>query len=437
MRSGLRHTFRSFKVRNYRLYLIGQLISLIGNWMQVVAQDWLVLELSGNSGTALGLITALQFAPMLVFTLYGGTLADRYDKRKLLLIVNSAWLVLTLALGVLVVGGVINLTLLYVFAGVIGVVTAVEVPVRQSFYSELVDMDLLPNALSLQSTAFNLARVVGPVIAGLSIAWFGLGPVFLVNALTYAAPLVMLAMMRPGELYRLPRTGDGNGGKTRILDGLRYVWRRPDLVLPISLIFVIGMLGFNLQLTLPLVAKIVFQTGAAQFGLLTAAVAVGALAGALTGAQRRGRPSAATVIGSGAIFGAMEIVTAFAPWFWLMAVLLVPTGFFMIYFAQAANQRVQLGTEAHIRGRVMALYVLVFLGTTPIGSLLLGWLAEHAGARSSIWAGGLASVLAAGVAFMLRARLRPAEQDEAVVAGWRHEEREIHRVPEGGLREAA
>lgn len=402
MRARLASTFASFATRNYRLFFTGQLVSLIGNWMQVIAQDWLVLQLSHNSGTALGLVTALQFAPVLLFTLYGGTLADRYDKRLLLLIANAAWPVLAIGMGLLVLAGSMTLGLIFVFAAGLGLVNAIETPVRQTFVSELVEPSLLPNALSLSGSAFNLARILGPAVAGLAIAAFGSGWVFLLNGFSYLAPLIALALMRPAELYRLPRSASAE--RSRVRDGLAYVRARPDLLLPIVLMLIIGMLGFNFQLTLPLVAKAVFETGPAQFGLLTTALAVGALAATLVGTQRRTRPSAPLLLGSAAAFAVMEIVVGFAPTFWSMAALLLPTGFFMILFAQASNQRVQLGTEAALRGRVMALYVLVFFGTTPVGAPLIGWLAEHFGPRSSIWLGGVCGLLATGAAVALRNR---------------------------------
>ncbi|GAA1827466.1 MFS transporter [Luedemannella flava] len=402
MQARLNSTFLSLKVRNYRLFFTGQLVSLIGWWMQAIGQDWLVLDHTDNSAAALGAVTALQFAPVLLFTLYGGKLADRYDKRVLLLIANAIWTVLAIGMGVLVLSGGVTLGAIYVFAFLLGLVNAVETPVRQAFVSELVGPKLLPNAISLNATAFNTARIVGPAVAGVAVAAFDVGPVFLINGISYVAALAGLWFMRPADLFRDGLKVAKDGPAPRIVDGLRYVWRRPDLALPIALVLVIGLLGFNFQLTLALIAKTVFETGAAQFGLLTTALAVGALGGALASTQRRARPTSATVLGSAAIFGALETAVGFAPTFASMVVLLLPTGFFMVYFAQAANQRVQLGTDAALRGRVMALYVMVFLGTTPLGALLVGWLSSTFGPRPSVWVGGLASLVAAGVAFAYR-----------------------------------
>jgi MFS family permease len=405
VRARLNHTFASLRTRNYRLFFLGQLVSLVGLWMQVAAQDWLVLSLSHNSGTALGVVTALQFTPVLLLTLYGGTLADRFDKRLLLRIANGIWFFLAIGMGVLVLSGVATIGHVYVFAAALGMVNAFETPTRQAFVSDLVEPSLLPNALSLNATAFNLARITGPAVGGLAIALMGTGPVFIVNGLSYIGPLVGLALMRPAELHgRVARAGQVPV-KARVREGLAYAWRRNDLMLPIALMFVIGMLGFNFQLTLPLMAKAVFGTGPAQFGLLTTALATGALCGALFGAQRRRRPSAELVLGSAAAFAVLETLVGFTPTFWTMAALLVPTGFFMILFAQAANQRVQLGTDAALRGRVMALYILVFFGTTPVGAPLVGWTAQHFGARAAIWFGGAVSLLAVLAAFAVRAWL--------------------------------
>ena len=440
----LRTTFQSFGVRNYRLFWSGQLIKLIGVWMQFIAQDWLVLELTDDSAYALGLVTALQFTPVLLLTLYGGKLADRYDKRRLIIAANAVLSVLALALGLLVVSDHVTVMWVYVFAASIGVVNAIETPVRQAFVSEMVSRELLPNALSLSAAAFNTARVTGPALAGLAIAALDTGPVFLLNTLTYLAPMAALLLMRVGDLNRAGRPLTD----TRVRDGLRYLVRREDLLVPIVLLFVIGLVGFNFQLTLAVLAKTVFHTGPTQFGLFSAALALGALGGALAGTGRRARPSVYVVIGAAIGFGALETLVGLTPTFLTTALVLVPTGFFMIYFAQATNQRVQLGTEPAFRGRVMAMFVLVFLGTMPVGGPVIGWLSEQYGPRLSIWAGGLASLLAALVTLVWQLRRsgsrlgvrlrpqpfvyvipRPREERPGVVAGLRHGEQETAGVP--------
>lgn len=398
----VRSTFQSLQIRNYRLFATGQLISLIFGWVQITAQDWLVLEVSHGSASALGVVTALQFAPMLVFTLYAGKLADRLDKRYLLILANVLYLVLAALMGALVVSGTVQLWQIYVFAALWGVVTAVETPVRQAFVSELVGKSLLPNAMSLNAATFNMARIVGPALAGVAIAAFGTGTAFLVNAASYVFPVVALARMRGSELHR--EAGRLSAAQTRVADGLRYVWRRHDLLLPVALILVVGMLGFNYQLTLPVLAKNVFHTGAATFGLLVTALAVGALMGALAGTRRRGRPSARLVLGAALAFGVIGTLAGLMPTYQLTALIMVPTGFSQIFLAQAANQRLQLGTEAEMRGRVMALWTLAFLGTNPIGAPLVGWFAQAFGPRASIWAGGAISLAAAGAALVLQLR---------------------------------
>jgi MFS family permease len=395
VRIRLNTTFQSLKVRNFRLFASGQLIKLIGVWMMFIAQDWLVLQLSDDSATALGIVTALQFTPVLLLTLLSGRLADRYDKRVLLVAANATWGALALAMSALVLTGLVQLWHVFVFAALLGMANAVETPVRQSFVSELVGTTLLPNALSLSAATFNSARIVGPALAGVSIALFDVGPVFVISALGSLAPLVGLVRMRPAELHREELPPVGERDSARVVDGLRYVLGRPDLLLPMALVSVIGMTLFNFQLTLAALAKTVFNTGAASFGLFTTALAVGSLAGALAGSGRRSRPSVWLVLGAAVACAGFGTLVGLAPTYWAVMVLLLPAGFFMVFFAQASNQRVQLGVDPSFRGRVMALWVLVFLGTNPVGAPLLGWVAETYGAQASIWLGGLISLLTA------------------------------------------
>ncbi|GID30172.1 MFS transporter [Paractinoplanes brasiliensis] len=401
MRSVLNTTFRSLRVRNYRLFAIGQLVKLVGVWMMFTAQDWLVLDLSGNSPSALGLVTSLQFLPVLLLTLYAGKLADRFDKRRLLIMANTAFAVTAVALAVIVASGHVQLWHVFLFAGLLGIANAVETPVRQAFVSELVELRLLPNALALSAATFNTARIGGPALAGVALALFGTGPVFLISTAVAIAPIFSYAAMRTSELRPAARQAKKDA---RILDGLRYVGRRSDLVLPIALMFVVGMIGFNFPVTLAALAKIDFNAGPSTFGLLTTALAVGALGGALAGSARRARPSAYIVIGAAIAFGALEFAVGFAPNFVVAMLVLVPTGFFSIYLAQAANHRVQMGVDPEYRGRVMAIYVLVFLGTTPIGASLAGWWGEHFGVASSISGAGIVCFVAAVVALFWQLR---------------------------------
>jgi MFS family permease len=397
VRARLTKTFQSLTVRNYRLFASGQLVKLIGVWMMFIAQDWLVLKLSGDSATAVGIVVALQFTPVLLLTLVGGALADRYDKRKLLLVANAAFAALAIFMALLVLTGVVQMWHVFVLAALMGTANAIETPVRQAFVSELVGNTLLPNALSLNASVFNSARIVGPALAGGAIAVVGLGPTFLIATLAAVSPIVSLARMRPAELQREPLRPRAERERPRVRDGLRYVWQRSDLVMAMALVAVVGAAGFNYQVTLPVLSKVVYETGAASFGLLATALATGSLAGALGGSWRRSRPSAYVVTGSAVAFGIFSMLVGFASPYWLVAALLLPTGFFAIFFAQSANQRVQLGCDASVRGRVMALYVLVFLGTTPLGALAVGWWSERVSTESAIWLGGLASLLA-GVA---------------------------------------
>ncbi|MFI8192460.1 MFS transporter [Streptomyces sp. NPDC085946] len=383
--------FQSLTVRNFRLFAAGQIVSVGGTWMMVVAQDWLVLSLTGDSASALGVITALQFAPLLLFTLHAGGLADRRDKRRLLIGANLASCALAALLGVLVLAGAVRLWHVGLFALGLGLVNAVEVPARMSFVSELVGTDLLPNASALSAAYFNCARVLGPAVAGLLIGWCGTGTVMLLNAVSYLATVTGLWLMRPAELHRTahrPR-------RARVTDGIRHVVARPDLLLPMALAAVIGMLGFNFQLTLPLLAKTVFHADAAAFGLLTTAMAAGSLGAAFATTLRRGRPPLRRVIGTAAAFGVLEFLAGLAPTYTTAGLMLFLTGFASVYFAQATNHRIQLGADPAYRGRVLALYTLVFQGTTPLGALLLGALSESLGARSGLLAGGAASLLAA------------------------------------------
>jgi MFS family permease len=402
VRAVLSTTFRSLQIRNYRLFATGQLVKLIGVWMMFTAQDWLVLDLSHNSPGALGVVAALQFVPVLLLTLWGGKLADRYDKRKLLIAANAAFAAIAIVFAVLVASGVIVLWHVFLFALLLGVANAIETPVRQAFVSELVERPLLPNALSLSAATFNTARIGGPALAGVALALFHTGPVFLIATVLAIAPIFSYGRMCPADLHRSVEKPSAQD--TRIVDGLTYVRNRPDLVLPIALMAVVGMIGFNFPVTLAALAKINFHAGPSSFGLLTTALAVGALGGALAGSARRSRPGVYVVLGAALAFGLLEFAVGFAPSFIAAMILLIPTGFFSIYLAQAANQRVQMGVHGQYRGRVMALYVLVFLGTTPIGASLAGWWGEHFGVPSSIWAGGLVSFAAAVAALAWQLR---------------------------------
>ena len=396
-------TFRSLHNRNYRLFASGQVVSLSGTWAQRVAQDWLVLELSGNSGVALGITTGLQFLPVLLFGLYGGVLADRYDKRTLLLGAQAAMGVLALCLAVLDLSGAVQLWHVYALAFGLGLASVVDTPVRQAFVSEMVGPDDLPNAVSLNSATFNSARILGPAVAGVAIAAVGTGWVFAANAVSYVAVLAGLRAMRTAELYPGRRVARGRG---QLREGLAYVRARPPLLVPIVLVFMVGTFGLNFQITLALVVKEVFGREAGAYALLSVMIAVGSLVGALASARRTGPPRQRTLFAAVLAFGVLEVAVGLAPTYWLMALLLVPTGVSVLTFTTTANSIVQLGSAPHVRGRVMALYVLVFLGGTPVGAPLIGALAEAYGPRASIVLGGVVTALSGIVAAVVMVRLR-------------------------------
>jgi MFS family permease len=412
-------TFSALSNRNFRLFVTGQMVSNTGTWMQRVAQDWLVLSLTHQSGTALGITTALQFLPILLFTLWGGVLADRLPKRKVLLGTQAVMGLQALALGLLTVTGHAQVWHVYVLASVLGLAAALDTPVRQAFVSEMVGKRDLPNAVALGSATFNLGRVIGPAVAGVLITWIGTGPVFLVNSVSFLAVITGLLMMRGAELWPSARVPRGPGA---LREGLTYVRGRRDLLLVIVLAGAVGTFGFNFQISTALMATHIFHKGASAFGLLTTAFALGSLIGALLSARRAGstgsRPGLRLVVGLALGFGVLETVSGFAPSYAAFFVLLIPTGLLAIAFATSANAFVQLGVDPTLRGRVMAIYMLAFFGGTPIGAPFLGWLAEAAGARWSLLGGGLGTLVCTVIAVaLLRPRTEPMPQAEASAPG--------------------
>ncbi|MFI6005827.1 MFS transporter [Streptomyces sp. NPDC051366] len=407
--SKISSAFPSLTVRNFRLFTVGQAVSAIGTWMMIVAQDWLVLSLSSDSVAALGTVTALQFTPILLLTLYGGLMADRYDKRRLLVAANVAAGGLALLLAVLVLAGEVRLWHINLLALAVGCINAVETPARMAFVSEMVGPELLPNASAITATYSNVAQIVGPAGAGLLISAVGTGPVMVMNAVTFFGTVITLCLMRPAELHEPPVQEKPAAG-AGVRDGLRYTAGRRDLVPVFGLVAAVSLFGFNFQLTLPLFAKTVFHTDAAAFGMFTTAMAVGSLLAALATAGRRVRPSARTVVVAALGFGAVEAAAGWAPTAVTAVVLLALTGFATLYFAQATYQHIQLGTDPQYRGRVMALYILIQQGSTPLGALLIGWLTTHLGSRSGLWAGGLISLFAALVT-LLALRSAPAREE--------------------------
>lgn len=369
--------------------------------MQRVAQDWLVLTLTHGSGTALGITTGLQFLPLLMFGLYGGVVADRYRKRRILMITQAAMGALALALGLLVVTGTTQVWHVYALAFGLGLATVVDNPTRQTFAVEMVGRPDLSNAIALNSAIFNTARIVGPAVAGVLIAMLGTGPVFLVNAASYVAVLIGLALMRENELH-LPEPVPRAKGQLR--EGLRYIRGRRDLIMVLTMVLFIAAFGMNFQMTTALMSREVFHSGASSFGLASTMLAVGALSGSLLAARRR-RLRMRLLFVAATVFGVLEIVTALMPTYLSFILMLVPTGMALLTFNTAANAVMQLSVPAEMRGRIMGLYLLVFAGSSPIGSPLIGWLAEVFGARSSLYIGGVVSLAAVlGVALAMAPR---------------------------------
>ncbi|MDX6293870.1 MAG: hypothetical protein QOH50_2945 [Kribbellaceae bacterium] len=381
-------TFRAFKVRNFRLYASGAIISNIGTWMQRVAQDWLVLELT-HSGTALGIVTGLQFLPALLISPYAGLIADRFAKRRVLTMTQLAMGTVALVLGTLTVTGVVEAWQVYVLAFVFGIGTAFDAPTRQSFVVEMVGKDELSNAVGLNSASFNAARLIGPGLAGLLIHWIGTGPVIILNGISYAAVILSLYLMRPDELHTPKLAGREKG---MIRDGMRYLWRRPDLMMVLTAVFFAGTFGLNFQMTAALMATQAFHKGAGEYGILGSILAIGSLAGALL-AARRVRTRARLVIGAGLAFGVMVLISGLMPTYLSYALVLPLVGFTALTMLTSANATMQLGIEPTMRGRVMALYMTVLMGGTPIGSPFIGWVGQTFGARWSLIVGGALTVL--------------------------------------------
>lgn len=365
------------------------MVSNTGSWMQRVAQDWLVLNLTHNSGTALGITTGLQFAPML-FSMWGGAVADRYSKRGILMVTQALMGGLALILGVLALTGTVQIWQVYLLAFALGMVTVVDNPTRQAFAVEMVGKDDMANAIALNSAVFNLARIAGPAVAGLVIAAVGTPAAFMVNAASYGAVLIGLKLMRPEELHRVARTPRAKG---QLRETLGYVRARPNLWMTLILIFFVSTFGMNFQVTTALMSRGVFHTGAGAFGIASAIFAFGALGGALI-AARRARPTLRLLVATSFAFSVFEVLGGLMPDFLSFLIMLVPTGLALLTLTTAANSTMQLGTTAVMRGRVMGLYMLVFLGGTPLGSPLAGWIAEVYGPRMSIISGGLISVIA-------------------------------------------
>ncbi|HEX5188595.1 MAG TPA: MFS transporter [Streptosporangiaceae bacterium] len=390
------------RVRNFRLFATGQVVSNTGTWMQRVAQDWLILQLTHGSGTAVGIATGLQFLPLLLFSLWGGMIADRYSKRRVLMVTQASMGGLALILGILAVTGTVQPWHVYLLAFGLGLATVVDNPTRQSFAIEMVGRDDLQNAIALNSAVFNLARIVGPAVAGLVISLIDVPAAFFLNAASYLTVIVSLHLMRESELRPAERVARAKG---QLRAGLAYVRSRPDLLMTMVLVFFVATFGMNFQVTTALMSRVVFHTGAGRFGLASAVFALGALIGALV-AARRSKTGMRLLIWTALAFGVFEGVSGLMPSYWSFLIVLVPTGMALISFSTLANSSVQLTVPAEMRGRVMGIYMLVFLGGAPLGSPLTGWVAEQFGTRFSLIAGAAISLAATVVVAVLVARLR-------------------------------
>lgn len=400
MRPLVASTFGALALPNYRRYAAAQAVSLSGTWMQRVAQAWLVLEL-GGSGTDVGVVTALQFVPLLVLGAWAGVVVDRVDKRRLLVVTQAGAGVLALVLGLLTALGAARLWTVMALALALGVVHLFDNPARQTFVLEMVGPAQLANAVTLNSVTVNAARTLGPALAGLLIATVGIAACFFVNAASYVLVVAAFALMRRADLAPSPVMPRG---PRQLREGLAYVWRTPEVRAPLLVVAVVGTLAYEFQVVLPLMARYVFDGGAGTYGVMTSCMGAGAVVAGLFLAARN-RSGARSLAGSTLLFGASILVAAFAPTLTWALVALVGVGATSIAFLSLANTNIQLAAAPEMRGRVMALWSIAFLGTTPIGGPLVGWVGDRFGARVALAVGAVATV-AAGVTL---ARTRPPE----------------------------
>ena len=400
-------TFRALRNPNYRLYLAGSVVSNTGTWLQRTAQDWLVLKPLHGGGTDLGIVTALQFLPVLLITPYAGVIADRFPKRRLLQVTQLAMALTALLLAVLALSGTAEIWMVYVLAFVFGIGAAFDVPARQSFVSEMVGTEDLTNAVGLNSAAFNTARIIGPALGGLLIAAFGggasaTGIVIALNALSYLAVIIQLQRMDVSLLRIAPLRARGPGA---LREGVAYVRTQPTMLFVLVLVFFAGTFGMNFQLTSSLMATEVFGKGAGEFGILGSSLAVGSLAGALLAARRVTIPLRLLVVAATG-FGVAEIIAGSLPSYLAFALFSPLIGFCTITLLNSSNATIQLTSDPAMRGRAMALYMTVVQGGTPIGAPVIGWIGEAAGARWTLWLGGVMVLVGVALAIWVLARLR-------------------------------
>jgi MFS family permease len=397
----VRSTFRALAIRNYRMFAAGGLVSNVGTWMQRVAQDWLILALTGSAG-ALGITTGLQFLPMLLLSPYAGVIADRFPKRRVLLVTQTAMGATAGVLGLLAITGWVQAWHVYLLAFVFGTGAAFDAPARTAFVNEMVGREHVANAVGLNSASFNLARILGPAAAGVLIAAMGSGVfatgwVILLNALSYGAVVASLRAIRRSELTS-PKPVARTKGMIR--EGWRYVRRRPDIMLVLTVVFVTGTFGLNFQMTTAIMATQVYGKGASEYGVLGSIMAVGSLTGALIAARRRA-PRQRLVVGAAICFAVVEMVAGLMPTYLTFALVLPLCGLTALTVITAANAFVQMATAPYIRGRVMALYMTIFMGGTPIGAPVLGWVAEAFGGRWTLVGGGALTLLGTLLATLL------------------------------------
>jgi len=391
----MRAMFRSLSNVNYRIWFLGALVSNVGTWMQRTAQDWLVLtKLTDQDAAAVGLVMALQFAPALLLMPLTGLAADRFDRRHLLMVTQASMGLMGLGLGILTVTGWVELWHVYLFALLLGIAAAFDAPARQTFVSDLVEGRNLQNAVALNATSFNAARLIGPAVAGLLTAVVGEGWVFLINSVTFAATIGGLKLIRPDRLFHSPRAVRARG---QIRQGFRYIVGRPDIVVILVIVFLIGTFGLNFPIYTSTMASVEFHRGAADFGLLSSTMAVGSVVGALLSA-RRDRPRMSIVFFAALAFGLTCLISALMPGFWIFAASLALIGVASQTLMTTANATVQLTTDPIMRGRVMSVYMAIFVGGTPLGAPIVGWVANELGPRWGLGVGAASGILAFGVA---------------------------------------
>jgi MFS family permease len=417
--------FSSLRIYNYRVYFCGQLVSLVGTWMQTTAQAWLVLQITG-SPLALGTVTTLQFLPITIFALFGGAFADRLPKRRVLMITQTLAMMQALVLGLLVATDQVQLWHVYVLAACLGTVNAFDGPVRQSFGVELVGREHLVNAVALNSSIFNMARIMGPAVAGVAIATTGIATAFLVNAASFVGVLAAYAIMRPAEFHSAPKRPAAGNVLAQVKEGIVYSWRTPQILFLFTLLAFIGTFGYNFTVLIPLVARFVLDVGPNQFGLLTSAMGLGSLIAALSMAAL-GRLSTRGLLMAAVAFVGILVAVALSHSYLVTVGLLVGLGIVSVLFSTTVNTTLQIIVPDQLRGRVMSIFFLLFAGSTPIGGYLTGAMAETIGVTRALLV--LASLCSAGIIIASLYRrtvdIKPPSREEAT------------SVPEGSTRAAA